>query len=89
MEEYVIWKWHFPLAGIFELDMPINAEILCVQTQHDEGVLWALVLKDSKIVKRKFRIIPTGLSIETKPGKYIGTFQLVLGNIVFHLFEIN
>lgn len=69
------------------INMPDGAEALCVQMQHGQPVLWALVDPTRVPARRRFHILTTGEDIdETKLGRYVGTFQVE--HLVFHLFEV-
>ena len=83
--------WKFPLtptgtAGI-EVEMPIGAEILCVQMQYDNPCLWAVVDIEAEKETKSFTVLGTGHSFTTHPGVYVGTCQLSNGGLVFHIFE--
>jgi hypothetical protein len=83
-----IWKW--ALTPNCAISMPIGAEVLCVQTQNNLPCLWALVSPDPGELgyeHRHFRTYGTGHYMPDNPGKYIGTFQLNNGVLVFHVFE--
>ena len=83
--------WKFPLEATDEqsIDMPDGAEILCVQMQGSMPTLWALVDPLAPKVARHFRVAGTGHAIKTFDlPKYIGTFQLAAGSLVFHVFEV-
>lgn len=80
-----IWKFTLPPDG--SVMMPVGAEILCVQTQFAQACIWALVDPDKALIERKFNIIGTGWRMSNSLGKYIGTFQLDGGALVFHVFE--
>ena len=70
--------------------MPKGAEILTVQTQNDTPCIWALVDPDSETETRHFEVYGTGHDIHCDMGierKYINTFQIQYGLLVFHLFE--
>lgn len=71
--------------------MPIDAQILTVQTQAEIPTIWALVNPLNDIKERRFEIYGTGHQIVELPKGYsrvyIDTFQLHNGNIVFHVFE--
>jgi hypothetical protein len=83
-----IWKFQFEVDDNVSIEMPIDAEILTVDTQHEIPCLWALVDSEKDTIKRKFRIYGTGHPIvENKKEKYIGTFQLYKGDLIYHLFE--
>ncbi len=85
-----IFKYEIPVEDYIELEMPEGAMILSVQSQFDKPCIWALVNSGLPKEKRKFRMIGTGHMItETlKELKFIGTFQLMKGALVFHLFEV-
>ena len=56
--------------------MPKDAEILTIQTQNETPCIWALVNPEHDIY------YDMGIN-----RKYINTFQLGGGSLVFHLFE--
>lgn len=69
--------------------LPINAQILTVQTQHETPCIWALIDKnENRTTPVKVKIYGTGHPIpDSENLTYIGTFQLYGGNIVFHVFH--
>lgn len=86
----VIWKYEIPNYGVFELELPMHAQVLDVQMQGQNPVLWALVNTDMPLKKARFEVVGAGwpdldggLGYEGFP--YIGTFQTGNG-LVFHLF---
>jgi hypothetical protein len=86
----VIWKFGVA-AGEFTHEMPEGAAILTVQTQADEPQMWALVDPDQPRRPRRFATLATGQPIPeelTGAMRYIGTFQLAEGGLVFHVFEV-
>ncbi len=82
-----IWKYPVSL-GQFELEMPGDSAVLSVQVQNNEPVMW--VVADPEATKRPFRFvtIPTGGNVPEGSGRFIGTFQLAGGALVFHLCEL-
>jgi len=87
MEE-TIWKYDIIVNDLIHLQMPEDAEILCIQVQNGNPCIWAKVNPENKMEKRSFLMFGTGHRI-TNPEiekKYIGTFQL--GSFVGHLFEL-
>ncbi len=80
--------WKYPVTmGRWTQSMPVDAEILLVQVQHEEVQMWVLVDPDAIREGREFEVYGTGHSIPENSGKFIGTFQLEGGALVFHLFE--
>jgi hypothetical protein len=79
-----IWKFQVPVTDIVSVQMPAGAEILTVQVQ-DGACVWAMVDTDAKKVTRTFRWRGTG-HVAGGVGIYVGTVQLMSGELVFHLF---
>ena len=85
-----IYKYPFEVQGELSIEMPKGASILTVQVQNGTPCIWAVV-NDSQLVleDRRFRLFSTGQHIDVNLThmRYIGTFQLVEGTFVGHLFE--
>ncbi len=71
-----------------DLELPAGSKILSLQTQSDIPCLWILVDPEKDKVKRTFETFATGEEIPPAPREYIGTFQLLRGGLVFHVFEL-
>jgi hypothetical protein len=87
--EKQIWKFAINLNKII-VEMPKDAEILTIQTQNETPCIWALVNPENAKELRHFEVYGTGHDILYDMGverKYINTFQLDGGLLVFHLFE--
>lgn len=85
-----IWKFPIEQKDRIRVTMPIGAEILTVQEQRDHPCIWALVDPNAQREERIFEVFGTGHEINYDMGverKYINTFQLAEGDLVFHLFE--
>jgi hypothetical protein len=85
-----IHKYQLNTTDNQSLWLPKGAEILTVQTQNDVPCIWALVDTDQHLEERRFEIFGTAHPIQSDIGtdrKYIGTYQLNGGDLVFHLFE--
>lgn len=84
-----IWKYELKTTDVQQVYMPIGAEILTVQTQLERPCLWALVDPQAEKETRGIMIYGTGHPVPTEPypHKYIGTYQLSDGSLVFHVFE--
>ncbi len=90
-----IWKYRFGTEDTLEVKMPENSEILCLQTQYmkkfniDVPCVWCLVDPKENLVLRRFCLFGTGHLIENiEHLHYIGTFQVLAGLKVGHLFEV-
>lgn len=81
-----IWKYELEVADEQIIEMPSSAKILTVQTQHDAPYIWAAVIPTNTMMLRKIRIAGTGHVILTAE-RYIGTFQQLGGNLVWHVFD--
>jgi len=79
--------WKYTLDFDTTLDMPCGAKLLAVQVQHCEPQLWALVDPGAEKELRTFCVYGTGHELPDDPGRYVGTFQLSGGELVFHVFE--
>jgi hypothetical protein len=83
-----IWKYPFEVvANEVIIPMPDAAQVLDVQMQHGQPCLWALVDPTQAPGPRRFRIYGTGQEIRPV-GKYVGTFQMLDGDLILHMFEV-
>lgn len=84
-----IWKFPVHTTDAFEIEMPQGATLLAVQTQVGDPQLWALVNPDAPRVTRAFRVVGTGhYHPDERFGDYVGTYQLLNGGLVFHVFDM-
>lgn len=85
-----IYKYPLKVDDFQIVTMPRGAEILTVQAQREQPCIWALVDTDNDSEERHIRMAGTGRSINSRDKllRYIGTFQLAGGNLIFHVFEI-
>ena len=91
-----IWKYPLQPAEakdghlgqmVFEIEMPQRSEVLTVQVQNNVPTLWAVVWTELPKLKRRIEVYGTGHECESMGRKYISTFQLNEGRLVFHAFE--
>jgi len=85
-----IWKFELETTDNQTIEMPVNAEILTVQTQNEIPCIWALVDPTETKEKRFIEVFGTGHDIHYDMGvsrNYLGTYQLHGGSLVFHVFE--
>lgn len=84
-----VWKFPIPTDDIVNIEMPQGAKVLHVDEQHGTPTMWALVDPNRKTTIRTFRFAGTGHPIDDgHADKFIGTFLLRGGSLVFHIFEI-
>lgn len=84
--------WKYPLtaweSGQFGIEMPDGAELLTLQVQHGVPTLWARVNEARAKVRRMFIVVGTGHDAGSPNNKYVGTFQVHDGALIFHVFEV-
>lgn len=72
----------------FTVDMPRGGKVLSVAAQRDRVQMWALVDPGAAKETRRFRLAGTGHALSCPEElRFIGTFQMHGGSLVFHLFE--
>lgn len=82
-----IWKYSFQVKDNFEIMMPFGARILAVQVQNAVPCLWVQVNSEMHEETRRFQIIGTGHQFNPAGLAYVGTFQMMGGQLVWHLYE--
>lgn len=84
-----IWKYDVPTDQSFTLKIPAGSQVLCVQVQHNSPRIWVLVhAPNAPEDTRRFVVVGTGADVPNSLAlAYVGTFQMVGGSLVFHLFE--
>lgn len=84
-----IWKYALSTTDHQEVQMPAGAQILCLQVQLGIPCLWAVVDETAPTRTRLIRIYGMGHFMDERhPGKFIGTYQLNGGSLVFHAFDL-
>lgn len=82
-----IYKYQLTTTDVQIIQMPFNAEVLTVQIQHGEPMLWARVESANSTEAKRIYIVGTGNPMPPGCGRYVGTYQLRNGSLVFHVFE--
>ena len=83
-----IWKFCLKTTDLQSVKMPKGAEILHVNSQFNNLKIWALVDPEQEREERFFEIFGTGHTVDMDADrKYLGTYQLHEGSLVFHVFE--
>ena len=90
--DHTIWKFPVPVQDSFDISMSPDAEVLSVQVQHGTPYLWVrtpaeAIKPDYLTWSRRFYLHGTGHTVNKGAGRFIGTFQMHGGSLVFHLFE--
>lgn len=83
-----IWKYPLRLDAKQVVVMPHEAELLDMQVQGDQLVLWAKVQPDTHLASRMERelfIVGTGHDIPSGDLTYVASAQV--GAYVWHLFD--
>ena len=81
-----IWKFPLPVGDEVRVPMPKGAQVLTIAVVRDEPFVWAIVDPGAAVVEREFSVRGTGHDLGTVGG-YIGTFMLLAGSLVFHVFD--
>jgi len=82
-----IWKFPLLVTDSHIVKMPSGARILRAAMQGATLCVWALVDPDMPEEPRRVQIYGTGYRMPDDPGRYIDTFMVDDGRLVFHAFE--
>jgi hypothetical protein len=80
-----IWKFIVDITRLQTIIMPIGAEILHVDVQHDLICLWAMVDPNAAREPRVIEVVGTGHSMPNEERKHLGT--VLMDPFVWHIFE--
>jgi len=85
----VVHKYPLPIEAEPFIPMPLGAQVLSVQVQRDEPMVWALVDPRQTVMMRHwFWVLNTGTPVDWDPSedsRFIGTVQN--GGFVFHVWD--
>lgn len=82
-----VWKFPLSVLDLQQVNLPRGAQILSVQTQHEQPCLWALVDPSAPTEYVNFRTLGTGhFAPDMERFRYVGTYQLVGGGFIGHVF---
>ena len=79
-----IYKYPLALQDTVTIEMPGFVNILHVDTQAGELMVWALVDTEMPMGRHVFHIIGTGHPCEHKDYDHVGT--VMAGDFVWHIF---
>lgn len=87
-----IYKYPLPTPAMDSnfviIEMPDGAQPLHVDVQHGQVCIWAVVDPERPMVRRRIRVIGTGLDAsDVEHIAYIGSVLLLNGTFVFHIFD--
>lgn len=85
-----IWKFKIEIVDSQEIPMPTGAQVLTVQMQGGTPFIWAICDPLAPMKDRGFALYGTGHHVQDMDLpylRYVGTFQMEGGSLVFHLFE--
>jgi len=82
-----IWKYPLQVTDEQTIDVPEGSEALSVQVQNGTPCLWVRVDPAALKVPRKIITHGTGHHVPATTGRYIGTYQIEGGALVFHVFD--
>ena len=90
MNEQRIFKYELSVIDGQNIRLPIGSQILTVQNQNETPCMWALVDPNADTELITIEMFGTGHPVLSDMGtsrKYISTFQMHGGNLVFHVFQ--
>ena len=82
----VIWKYPLRITDQQTIKIPFGAEILGVQAQRDQPVLYALVEPTAKSIDTEILTFSTGQYFTEENIYYRGTYLINNGSFVGHVF---
>lgn len=85
-----IWKFPLVIKDEQTITIPGGAKILTVQLQKGDLYIWAIVDPNEPLRDRTIYVRGTGHPLNfsiNKAIRYVGTFQLSAGDLVFHVFQ--
>lgn len=83
-----IWKYSLDLTDEQQLKIPKGSQILAVQVQRGDLVLWAIVDTEAPMEERGIVIVGTGHPFPNVGiARHIGTVQMMDGALIWHVFE--
>lgn len=81
-----VWKYKLDTTDFQVIDLPKGSQVLSLQMQDGVACVWVLVNPHEKELEPViFDTYGTGHNIAFV-GKFLGTYQLCEGALVFHVF---
>lgn len=83
-----IYKYKIETTDSQTISMPKASQVLTVQVQHGKPHIWAYIDNtDNSEEPRTIEVFGTGNPIPEGARRYIGSYQLFGGDLIFHVFE--
>lgn len=84
-----IYKYEIGVADEQFIPMPKGAVLLSCQMQKGVPCIWALVDPAAGLIPKRIVTYGTGVPIldDSQNLEYIGTYQMMEGELVWHVFE--
>ena len=82
----IIWKWQITKAGITEIEVPKGTKFLDTQIQHGKIVVWGICNPELPTERRIVSVYDTGAHVNNLSSEYLGTVQLLEGDLIKHVF---
>lgn len=84
-----IFKYKLRPTDVQSLELPVGAQVLCVERQHADLCLWAKVDPNQRATEPLWvYIVGTGHEMceQANNARYLGTIQVAGGVSVYHIF---
>ena len=84
-----VWKFPVELVDDPKISMPRGSRLLAFECQHGQPQVWALVDPAAPGAVRPLRVAGPGHDVgaAAETGVYVGTVQMMGGDLVLHLFD--
>ena len=82
-----IYKYKLEVTDSQTIKLPLGAKILTVALQDGEPHIWSMVDTNDKYNDVEILTFGTGQDISYHGLQYIGTYQLLSGDLVYHIFS--
>lgn len=81
-----IYKYTLEITDAQCLQLPAGFKVLKIEAVDDKPRMWCLVDPHAVLVDRKIMTYGTGREMPDRPGKYLGSYLVLRGRGVFHVF---
>jgi len=86
MNTKTVWKYGVHTAPVQEIYIPEFATPLCLMQQKGKMFMWCEVDKTRRRHYRQLFVVMTGAEVPAEAHEYVGTFQMLDGDLVFHVY---